>query len=59
MIQATLAFQRPGALRSHDDLAPVALRFVTPPGKKYPNMIVQFGGSQLIYLNENGTFLSP
>lgn len=54
----TRIFNGPVLYGAHDDLTPVTLRFVTPPGKKYPNMIVQFGGSQLIYLNENGTFLS-
>ncbi len=39
------------------ELTPVTIRFVTPSGKKYPNMIVLFGGSQLVYLNVGGTFI--
>jgi hypothetical protein len=43
---------------SNDDLTPVTLRFTTLPGKKYPNMLVQFNNVQVLYLNEgNGEFV--
>jgi hypothetical protein len=54
----TRIFDGPVLYGPDGNLTPVTLRFVTPPGKKYPNMIVQFGSTQLIYLNENGTFVS-
>jgi hypothetical protein len=41
-----------------DNLTVVTLRFVTPPGKKYPNMVVLFHDVQVIYANENGVFIA-
>lgn len=41
-----------------DNLTVVTLRFVTPPGKKYPNMIVLFHDVEVVYLNENGVFIA-
>jgi hypothetical protein len=41
-----------------DNLTVVTLRFVTPPGKKYPNMVVLFQNVQVVYANENGAFIA-
>ncbi len=41
----------------HDDVTPGTVRFVTPPGKKYPNMILLVGETQVSYLNAGATFV--
>ena len=53
----TRIYTGPTLTGTQDDLTPATLRFVTPPDKKYPNMILLVGQSQILYLNENGTFV--
>ena len=54
----TRIYTGPQLYGPHDDLTVVTLRFVTPPGKKYPNMLVLFNDIQVVYANENGVFVA-
>ena len=53
----TRIYPGPQLYKAQSELIPVTVRFTTSHGKKYPNMTVLFGDSQVIYLNENGTFV--
>lgn len=46
----TRIYPGPQLYGSQDDVTPVTLSFVTPKGKKYPNMILHIGNAQLTYL---------
>ncbi len=41
------------------NLLTVTLRFVTSPPAHLPNMVVLVGGSQFVFTNAHGTFVSP
>lgn len=55
----TRIYPGPQLYGSQDDLTPTTLSFITPEGKKYPNMILHIGNAQLTYTNNGQIFISP
>lgn len=55
----TRIYPGPQLYGSQDDLTPATLSFLTPRGKKYPDMILHIGNAQLTYTNNGQTFTSP
>lgn len=53
----TRIYPGPQLYGSQDDMMPATLSFVTPPGKKYPTMILHIGTTQLTYLNTGQAFV--
>jgi hypothetical protein len=53
----TRIYPGPQLSGTQDALTPATVRFVTPRGKKLPNMILLVGSSQLTYLNTGQAFV--
>ncbi len=52
----TRIFVGPQLYGSNDDLVPVTLKFVDVNGDHKPDMLVDFQGTQLVYINDQGSF---
>ncbi len=52
----TKMYLGPQIAGSGADLVPVTLKFVDPHHTHYPDMVVQFQGTQVVFHNVHGTF---
>jgi len=55
----TRLYPGPQLYGSQDNVTPATLSFITPKGKKYPDMILHIGNAQLTYTNNGQAFVSP